>query len=354
MQAQTAAADAAASDYGARGRARCGASPAAGRRGRRRARRQAEEEGGRRPRPAPKTCCGRSKPGSRPGRSTGAPRRAAAEHPAPARRHRPPAQQAEPNAMEEFHKVRRLPPYVFEEVNRLKATARAAGADIIDLGMGNPDLPTPPFIVDKLCEVIRDPRSHRYSASKGIAGPAQGAGGLLRPPLRREARPRHPGRRDARLEGRLRQHGAGDHRAGRRGAVPEPDLPDPRLRLPDGRRHDPRDAGQAGRRLLRRDRPGGAALDPQADRHHPELPVEPDGLRGRSRLLPRDRRLRPQARDHRACPTSPMPRSTSTATRRPRSSRWRARWTSRSSSPRCRRRSRCPAGGSASPSATSG
>ena len=72
--------------------------------------------------------------------------------------------------MEEFHKVRRLPPYVFEEVNRLKATARARGADIIDLGMGNPDLPTPQFIVDKMCEVIQDQRTHRYSASKGIAG----------------------------------------------------------------------------------------------------------------------------------------------------------------------------------------
>ena len=72
--------------------------------------------------------------------------------------------------MEEFHKIRRLPPYVFEEVNRLKATARAGGADIVDLGMGNPDLPTPKFIVDKMCEAIRDPRTHRYSASKGIAG----------------------------------------------------------------------------------------------------------------------------------------------------------------------------------------
>ena len=72
--------------------------------------------------------------------------------------------------MEEFHKIRRLPPYVFEEVNHLKATARAAGADIVDLGMGNPDLPTPKFIVDKMCEAIRDPRTHRYSASKGIAG----------------------------------------------------------------------------------------------------------------------------------------------------------------------------------------
>ena len=72
--------------------------------------------------------------------------------------------------MEEFHKVRRLPPYVFEQVNRLKATARSNGADIIDLGMGNPDLPTPKAIVDKLCEVVRDPRTHRYSSSRGIPG----------------------------------------------------------------------------------------------------------------------------------------------------------------------------------------
>jgi alanine-synthesizing transaminase len=72
--------------------------------------------------------------------------------------------------MEEFHKVRRLPPYVFEQVNRLKASARSGGADIIDLGMGNPDLPTPKSIVDKLCEVVRDPRTHRYSSSRGIPG----------------------------------------------------------------------------------------------------------------------------------------------------------------------------------------
>ncbi len=72
--------------------------------------------------------------------------------------------------MEEFHKVRRLPPYVFEQVNRLKASARAGGADIIDLGMGNPDLPTPQAIVDKLCEAVKDPRTHRYSTSRGIPG----------------------------------------------------------------------------------------------------------------------------------------------------------------------------------------
>ncbi len=72
--------------------------------------------------------------------------------------------------MDEFHKIRRLPPYVFEEVNRLKAGARAQGADIIDLGMGNPDLPTPQHILDKLVETVAKPRTNRYSASRGIPG----------------------------------------------------------------------------------------------------------------------------------------------------------------------------------------
>lgn len=71
---------------------------------------------------------------------------------------------------EEFHRVKRLPPYVFSEVNRLKAAARARGADIVDLGMGNPDMPTPQHIVDKLCETVARPRTNRYSASKGIPG----------------------------------------------------------------------------------------------------------------------------------------------------------------------------------------
>jgi len=72
--------------------------------------------------------------------------------------------------IEEFHRVKRLPPYVFAEVNRLKAAARARGADIIDLGMGNPDMPTPQHIVDKLVETVGKPRTNRYSASKGIPG----------------------------------------------------------------------------------------------------------------------------------------------------------------------------------------
>lgn len=71
---------------------------------------------------------------------------------------------------QEFHRIRRLPPYVFAQVDAMKARARAAGDDIIDFGMGNPDSATPPHIVEKLVEAVQDPRTHRYSSSRGIPG----------------------------------------------------------------------------------------------------------------------------------------------------------------------------------------
>jgi alanine-synthesizing transaminase len=81
---------------------------------------------------------------------------------------------------EEFHRIRRLPPYVFAEVNAAKARARAEGQDIIDLGMGNPDSPTPPHIVAKLVETVQNPRTHRYSTSKGIPGLRRALAGYYR------------------------------------------------------------------------------------------------------------------------------------------------------------------------------
>ncbi|MBI5827399.1 MAG: alanine transaminase [Deltaproteobacteria bacterium] len=69
---------------------------------------------------------------------------------------------------EEFHRIKRLPPYVFNIVTDLKVAARRRGEDIIDFGMGNPDQPTPKHVVDKLIEASQNPRNHRYSASKGI------------------------------------------------------------------------------------------------------------------------------------------------------------------------------------------
>ncbi|ARS27962.1 LL-diaminopimelate aminotransferase [Sphingomonas sp. KC8] len=71
---------------------------------------------------------------------------------------------------EDFYRIKRLPPYVIAEVNAMRAAARARGEDIIDLGMGNPDLPPPQHVIDKLCEVARNPDAHGYSASKGIPG----------------------------------------------------------------------------------------------------------------------------------------------------------------------------------------
>ena len=75
-----------------------------------------------------------------------------------------------PAMTEDFYRIKRLPPYVFAEVNALKAKARAAGRDVIDLGMGNPDGATPAHIVAKLVEAVQNPRAHGYSVSRGIAG----------------------------------------------------------------------------------------------------------------------------------------------------------------------------------------
>jgi alanine-synthesizing transaminase len=71
---------------------------------------------------------------------------------------------------EEFYRMRRLPPYVIAEVNSMRHAARTAGEDVIDLGMGNPDLPPPAHVIDKLIEVARNPDAHGYSQSRGIPG----------------------------------------------------------------------------------------------------------------------------------------------------------------------------------------
>jgi len=71
---------------------------------------------------------------------------------------------------DDFYRIQRLPPYVFAEVNAMKAAARLRGEDVVDLGMGNPDGAPPKHVIDKLCEVAAKPGAHRYSASKGIPG----------------------------------------------------------------------------------------------------------------------------------------------------------------------------------------
>jgi alanine-synthesizing transaminase len=80
----------------------------------------------------------------------------------------------------EFRRITNLPPYVFTVIDGLKVAARRAGEDVIDLGFGNPDLPSPPTAVDKLCEAVRNPRNHRYSASRGIPKLRQAVAELYR------------------------------------------------------------------------------------------------------------------------------------------------------------------------------
>src|SRR5512137_2043241 len=70
--------------------------------------------------------------------------------------------------MQEFRRITRLPPYIFSIIDTLKMQARREGEDIIDLGMGNPDLPTPQPVIDKLIEAVQNPKNHRYSVSRGI------------------------------------------------------------------------------------------------------------------------------------------------------------------------------------------
>src|ERR1700761_5351806 len=80
----------------------------------------------------------------------------------------------------EFRRINGLPPYVFAQVDSLKLAARRRGEDVIDLGFGNPDIPSPEIAVDKLCEAAHNSRNHRYSSSRGIPKLRQAAADLYR------------------------------------------------------------------------------------------------------------------------------------------------------------------------------
>ena len=103
----------------------------------------------------------------------------------------------------EFRRINGLPPYVFATINDLKAAARRAGRDVIDLGFGNPDLPSPDVAVGKLAEAAHNPRNHRYSASRGIPKLRSADHRPLPAQVRRRARPRDRGGDDHRRQGGL-------------------------------------------------------------------------------------------------------------------------------------------------------
>ena len=197
----------------------------------------------------------------------------------------------------DFHRIRRLPPYVFEEVNRLKARLRAQGVDIIDFGMGNPDMPTPKHIVDKLIETAQRAQDRPLFGLQGHSRPAPRHGRLLRPPLRREARPRHRGRSPRWARRRASPTWPRPLTgAGRRDHLPQPGLSDPRLRLHHGRRRDPPRAGADAGAVSVGRQPRGAQLLAAAERADRQLPVQPDRPVGRPRLLQGRRRAGEEAR----------------------------------------------------------
>ena len=254
----------------------------------------------------------------------------------------------------EFHRIRRLPPYVFAEVNTAKAKARGAGEDIIDLGMGNPDSPTPPHIVAKLVEAVQDPRTHRYSVSKGIPG------------LRRALAGYYQRRFDVGLDPEtevIATLGSKEGLANLASAITSPGdtilVPNPSYPIhqfgfiiagaavrsvpaTSGRGH----AAGAGSR--------GAALGAEADRADRQFPFKSRRLIWRIWIsIARSSRLRGGTRSG-SCRTSPTRRSTSATRCRLRCCRCRAPRTSRSSSPACRRPIRCRAGGWALPPAIRG
>ena len=255
--------------------------------------------------------------------------------------------------MEEFYRVRRLPPYVFEEVNKAKAKARNAGADIIDLGMGNPDLPAPAHVIEKLKETLGKPRTDRYSASRGIPG------------LRRAQAAYYERRFGVKLNPETQivtTLGSKEGFANVAQAITAPGdvvlVPNPSypihafgfLMAGGAIRSVP---SEPTRKFLPHARTRDRAFNSEADRGRGLLSGQPDRVCCDARLLQRPGRSSRKSTTSSCSPISLMPKSISTTTRRHRCCRCRAPMISRSSSPRCRRHSRCRVGESASLSETS-
>ena len=221
----------------------------------------------------------------------------------------------------EFRRITSLPPYVFTIIDGLKVEARRAGDDVIDLGFGNPDLPSPRLAVDKLCEAAHNPRNHRYSASRGIPKLRQAVADLLPAALRRRPRPRHRGHQHHRGQGGLLPPdvGAAPARRRRPGAVAV--LPDPHLGAAVRRRRHPRVPRRHRRGLLREPQQAFEYSLAQAPGDRAVVPPQPHHHLRRPRLHAEGRRLRPRERGRRSSTTTPTPSSASTATARRRSSR---------------------------------
>ena len=196
----------------------------------------------------------------------------------------------------EFRRITNLPPYVFTIIDGLKVAARRAGEDVIDLGFGNPDLPSPPTAVDKLCEAVRNPRNHRYSASRGIPKLRQAVADLYAAALRGGPRPRDRGHHHHRGQGGLLPPDVGAAPAGRRRPGALAVVPDPHLGAAVRRGRGARDPRRHRRGLLRERQAGLPVLLAPAPGDRALVPPQPDHHLRRPRLHAADGRLRPRER----------------------------------------------------------
>ena len=196
---------------------------------------------------------------------------------------------------DEFYRIKRLPPYVFAEVNAMQAAARARGEDIVDLGMGNPDGAPPKHVIDKLAEVAAKPNAHRYSASRGIPGLRKAQAAYYQ---RRFGVTLDPDKEVIVTLGSkegLANLAQAITAPGDVVLAPNPVLSDPQLRLHHCRGHDPLDPGRAGRGILRAPDERHALHRAAAEGAGDRLPVQPDRLCRGPRLLRAAGRLRPRA-----------------------------------------------------------
>ena len=224
----------------------------------------------------------------------------------------------------EFRRIPGLPPYVFTIIDGLKVEARRAGRDVIDLGFGNPDIPSPDIAVEKLAEAAHNTRNHRYSASRGHPEAARGRRRPLPAPLRRRARPRHRGHQHHRRQGGLQPPHVGAAPGRRRLPRAEPELPDPHLGPVLRRRRRPPGARRR-RRGLHRQRDGGVgARLAQAPGHRAVVPAQPDDGVRRAGATSSASSTGPASATSCSSTTSPTPRRRSTAGCRRRSSSARA------------------------------
>jgi alanine-synthesizing transaminase len=223
------------------------------------------------------------------------------------------AQRKAGTMMEEFHKVRRLPPYVFEQVNRLKAARERAAPTSSISAWATPTF-RPRSIVDKLVESVQDPRTHRYSASKGIPGLRRAQAAYY---ARRFGVKLNP---DTQVVATLGSKEGFANMAqaitapGDVVLVPEPELSDPRLRLPDGGRRHPLDVRSSRTPASSRRWSAREAFDPEADRARHSAIRRTRRPTSRRSISTRTSSPSRRSTSSSCCPISPIPRSISTTT----------------------------------------